>query len=104
MLDTFFSWFFDGLGTEIVSLLIGGIAGSAIGYKVGVNKSIKQSQSAGDDARQTQTANITSGKDEETATADNSIKQCQEASNHAVQVQTGRISHGTKSSNAKGRS
>lgn len=46
-------WFFDGLGTFLVGLLIGGGAGGAIGWKIGV-KSFRQSQRAGDLASQTQ--------------------------------------------------
>ena len=29
------SWIFDGLGTEIFSLIVGLISGGAIGYKIG---------------------------------------------------------------------
>ena len=51
-------WFFDGLGTEIVSLLIGGILGGVIGYKIGI------SQKAGKNSRQVQAKNsIVAGRD-----------------------------------------
>ena len=36
------SWIFDGLGTEIISLIVGLISGGAIGYKIGIHNRIKQ--------------------------------------------------------------
>ena len=51
---------FDGIGTQIVGiiigLLIGGVGGCAIGYKIG---NIKQTQKAGDNSTQSQVGNIT---------------------------------------------
>lgn len=37
-------WVFDGIGTELVSLLIGGILGGTIGYKIGIKNKISQCQ------------------------------------------------------------
>ena len=55
-------WFFDGLGTEIVStivgLIIGSLGGGTIGYKIGKIVTIKQMQTAGDNATQTQIRGI----------------------------------------------
>ena len=31
-------WVFDGIGTELLSLVIGGIAGGFTGYKIGIKK------------------------------------------------------------------
>lgn len=59
--NTFISWLFDGLGTEILSLIIGLISGGAIGYKIGVHNKIKQSQKAGDNSNQTQIGSINYG-------------------------------------------
>ena len=39
-------WIFDGIGTELLSLVIGGIAGGFAGYKIGIKKSGKQVQKA----------------------------------------------------------
>lgn len=47
------SWLFDGLGTLLIGLVVGVGAGGTVGYRVGV-RSVRQSQRAGDDARQTQ--------------------------------------------------
>lgn len=46
-------WFFDGVGTLLIGLVIGAGGGGAIGYRVGV-RSTKQIQKAGDNASQTQ--------------------------------------------------
>lgn len=55
------SWIFDGLGTEIISLIVGLISGGAIGYKIGIHNRLKQSQKAGNNSRQTQISSINYG-------------------------------------------
>ena len=50
-----------GLGTEIISLIVGLISGGAIGYKIGIHNRIKQSQKAGNNSRQTQISSINYG-------------------------------------------
>ena len=54
-------WIFDGIGTELVSaligLLVGGVAGYGIGVVVTKNK-IKQKQKAGDNAKQVQVGQV----------------------------------------------
>lgn len=54
-------WIFDGIGTELISLLIsfalGGCAGYGIGVVVTKNK-IKQKQKAGDNAKQVQVGQV----------------------------------------------
>lgn len=55
-------WFFDGLGTSIVTLVVGLIGGGAAGYRIGIKKSVKQSQSAGDNSSQIQVGNDYNGK------------------------------------------
>lgn len=51
-------WIFDGIGTEIISLVVGGCFGGVIGYKVGIKAKIKQRQKGGDNSTQTQIGNI----------------------------------------------
>jgi hypothetical protein len=46
-------WFFDGLGTMLLGLVIGGGAGGAAGWKLGI-RSTRQSQRAGRGSTQTQ--------------------------------------------------
>lgn len=49
-------WFFDGLGTTIISLIIGLLTGGTIGYRIGIKKTnkVNQKQKAGDNASQIQ--------------------------------------------------
>lgn len=54
-------WIFDGIGTAIVSGLIGLIIGGGTGYYIGVNNNITQKQKAGDNAQQVQIGQIKNG-------------------------------------------
>lgn len=57
------SWIFDGIGTAIVSGLVGLLLGGAAGYKIGVKKTkIRQSQRAGKNSSQIQVG-INNGKE-----------------------------------------
>ncbi|MFK8283085.1 hypothetical protein [Capnocytophaga cynodegmi] len=48
-------WIFEGIGTEIVTLIIGFLTGGTVGYKIGINKNIiKQKQKAGNNSSQIQ--------------------------------------------------
>jgi biopolymer transport protein ExbB/TolQ len=48
-------WVFDGIGTAIVSTILGLIVGGICGYKIGIKKSIvKQKQKAGNNSTQVQ--------------------------------------------------
>lgn len=49
-------WFFDGIGTEIISLIVGLIVGGFGGYKIGSKN--KQKQIARDNANQNQIGSI----------------------------------------------
>ena len=51
-------WIFDGIGTEIISLLIGLAGGGAIGYRIGIRIFISQHQKERDQAKQVQIGNI----------------------------------------------
>ncbi len=51
-------WIFEGIGTAIVSGLIGVVFGGGVGYYIGVQTSIKQKQKAGDNAQQNQIGQI----------------------------------------------
>lgn len=97
-------WFFDGLGTELVSMIIGLLlgagAGGIAGYKIGINKSVlKQNQKAGTNSKQKQIGKSVVGfsEDELNIKSSNSkIKQNQKAGNEAVQTQIGGISRGKR--------
>lgn len=49
-------WFFDGIGTAIITLVIGFFTGGAVGYRIGIknNKITNQKQTAGNHATQIQ--------------------------------------------------
>jgi Na+/glutamate symporter len=47
-------WFFNGLGTALIGLLIGVVGGGAVGYRIGIKKSNQQNQKAGNNAKQIQ--------------------------------------------------
>lgn len=47
-------WFFEGLGTALVCLLIGFVGGGTVGYRIGIKKSTQQKQKARDNATQIQ--------------------------------------------------
>lgn len=53
-------WFFDGIGTAIVSTIFGIIIGGIGGYSIGIRKTNKMKQKAGDNANQTQIGEINS--------------------------------------------
>ena len=52
-------WIFDGIGTELISLIIGSLVGGFAGYKIGVKNKVKQRQNAKDFANQTQIGSVT---------------------------------------------
>lgn len=89
-------WFFDGIGTEIigiiVSLLVGAIGGGAVGYRIAIKRTTNQRQCAGNDSEQRQELQITK-KENDVHLSKNktSIKQIQKAGDNAVQVQIGGV-------------
>lgn len=88
-------WIFDGIGTELISLAVGAIAGGFSGYIIGVKKIARQSQKAKSGAKQRQELLI----DNDVATGEkcnvqNTLKQAQNAGNDSEQVQIGGINCG----------
>ena len=59
-------WIFDGIGTELISLIIGAIFGGAAGYKIGSKNKIKQKQNAGDNSKQIQIGSVINNGDQQT--------------------------------------
>lgn len=51
-------WIFSGIGTEIISGIIGLIIGGVSGYKIGVRNKIKQVQKAGNNSNLSQTGSV----------------------------------------------
>lgn len=54
---------FEGLGTELIMLLIGGLIGGGVGFRAGVRQKSRMKQRAGDNATQVQVGNINSEYD-----------------------------------------
>lgn len=91
-------WIIDGIGTEIVgiviNLIIGAIGGGTVGYKIGIKRTLSQKQSAGDDSEQKQELKI--GRDyvgTDSSKSKTSLKQSQKAGNGSVQTQIGGINN-----------
>jgi hypothetical protein len=59
-------WIFDGIGTELISLVIGAAFGGAAGYKIGSKNKIKQNQKAGDNSKQVQIGSVNEYGDKQT--------------------------------------
>ena len=56
-------WIFDGIGTAIITLIVGLLTGGEVGYKIGINKNtVKQKQKAGDNSSQIQIGRDSNGK------------------------------------------
>ena len=53
-----FKWIFDGIGTAAVSTVLGLLIGGSVGYRIGIKKSIKQTQKAGKNSSQVQVGEI----------------------------------------------
>ncbi len=49
-------WFFDGIGTAVITLIFGLLTGGTIGYRIGIKKTnkVNQKQKAKDNASQIQ--------------------------------------------------
>ena len=89
-------WIFDGIGTEIIgiviSLIIGALGGGVVGYRIGIKRTANQKQIAGDDTEQKQELYIgKSDVKENSSKSKTNVKQIQKAGNNAVQTQIGGI-------------
>lgn len=51
-------WIFSGIGTSLLSAIIGFIFGGVTGYKIGTRNNIRQKQKAGDNSNQNQIGQI----------------------------------------------
>lgn len=90
-------WIFSGIGTEILTLLIGAVMGGLAGYKLGVRKSYTQSQKASDDSKQNQElfdSDISGNSGSKDKNSITKIKQHQKAGKNSEQSQVGRIRNG----------
>ena len=53
-------WIFDGIGTAVISGIMGLIIGGISGYSISIRKTNRMKQKAGDNANQTQIGEINS--------------------------------------------
>ena len=51
-------WVFSGIGTSLLSAIIGFIFGGVTGYKIGIRSNIRQKPKAGDNSNQNQIGQI----------------------------------------------
>ena len=86
-------WLFDGLGTEIISIIIGAVSGGLIGFRIGKRKSkFIQTQEAGSGSEQYQKGRFVSksknyGKKAQDSKS--SFHQTQKAGDNSKQTQIG---------------
>lgn len=88
-------WIFDGIGTEVFILMITLILGGIGGFAIGKHTKCKQTQKAGDSSMQKQTFTVDNGNvtNSKQSKVTSSISQKQEAGNNSEQIQTGRVKH-----------
>lgn len=90
-----FKWIFDGVGTELISLVVGIITGGFTGYKIGIKKSGKQTQIAKSGSKQRQEMIADNNATiEGKSKVQNSIIQTQKAGRNSEQVQIGGVKNG----------
>lgn len=88
-------WIFDGIGTELIGLVIGAIVTGIVGYKICIKNRSKQVQKATNNAQQNQTVKIgTSDEKVNSAKISSKLNQVQKAGDSAVQTQIGGINNG----------
>lgn len=92
-----YEWFFDGIGTEIISLIIGIVIGGISGYKIGIKNKGIQNQKAKGAAQQNQELEIELiDSTKEGGKVEDNLRQFQKAGNKAQQSQIGKIKQGGK--------
>lgn len=89
-----YEWIFSGIGTTILSGIVGVIIGGLGGYQIGMHNKGKQQQKAGDDAKQQQEFRLQCKSVNEKSKIRNTVKQMQSAGDRAEQTQVGGIRNG----------
>ena len=83
-------WIFDGIGSTIVSFVLGLIFGSVGGIKI--HETIRQKQSAKNNANQTQVGSVFDGENsKQGAENETSVTQVQKSRDNANQIQIGEL-------------
>jgi len=86
--------FFEGLGTALIQIAIGivlSIGSGVVGYAIGIRKSAKQKQTAGNNSRQVQIADLSDSLSQKAKNIDKdtTINQVQKAGDDSIQFQVG---------------
>lgn len=87
-------WFFDGIGSTIVSLIASAIIGGFTGYKIGIHKKIKLIQKAGNSSEQNQTIELNGESDDTNTSYNVNVNMEQKAKNNAKKTQIGGVRNG----------
>ncbi len=97
-MNCWYEWLFDGIGTEVVSIIAGIILGGIGGFFIGRYTKSKQIQKAKDGAKQKQTIAINDDSSFEQKNAKRKIisVQKQKAGNNSEQVQMGSVNNGRR--------
>lgn len=89
-----YEWIFSGIGTTILSGIVGVIIGGIGGYQIGIHNKGKQWQKAGDDAKQQQEFRLQDKDIRGENKIRNTIRQTQKAGDRAEQTQVGGVRNG----------
>ena len=85
-------WILDGIGTELIGLVIGSAIGGIAGYSIGIKSKAKQTQQAGNNAVQNQSYIVDAALSNSQKTMiDSRLIQTQKAGDNAKQVQNGGV-------------
>lgn len=86
-----YEWFFQGIGTEILILIIGLMIGGVGGYRIGIKKNGLQKQIAKDEVKQKQELEMEINDNSEGDGINGNLQQVQKAGSKAEQSQVGKI-------------
>ncbi len=89
-----YEWIFSGIGTTILSGIVGVIIGGIGEYQIDIDNKGKQRQKAGDDAKQQQEFRLQDKNIKGENKIRNTIKQTQKAGDRAEQTQVGGVRNG----------
>ncbi len=81
------TWIFSGIGTTISASLASAIFGGLVGYKIGINQKIRQTQTAGKKANQYQETKLMAHKVDSNETIVTNLMQTQKAGDNSQQIQ-----------------
>lgn len=81
------TWIFSGIGTTIITFLISAFFGGLVGYKIGINQKIRQTQEAGKNSKQYQETTLISNKVDSDETMVTNLMQTQKARDNSQQIQ-----------------